>query len=90
MSGWYTFQLISRARSKRLCILLVKSASHGSAVINLCSKLYQFSSKQNLLHRLFRGCTQIFEKLFLVFALVFQDCLSRLLPAQRLFAVEFV
>ena len=90
MLGWYTFQLISRVRSKRLCILLVKSASHGSAVINLSSKLYQFSSKQNLLHRLFRGCTQIFEKLFLVFALVFQNCLSRLLPAQRLFAVEFV
>ena len=38
------------------------------------------------MHRLFRGCTQIFEKLFLVFTLVFQDCLSRLLPAQRLFA----
>ena len=90
MSGWYTFQLISRVRSKRLGILLVKSASHGSAIINLCSKLYQFSSKQNLLHRLFRDCAQIFEKLFLVFVLVFQDYLSRLLPAQRLFAVEFV
>src|SRR6516165_550748 len=38
--------------------------------------------------RLFRGCTQIFGKLLLVFVLVFQDSLSRLLPAQRLFCAS--